>query len=261
MPRTTATSAAIRSATSRARLAGWSLPNLQRTRARATSRRWTASLRRPRPSGAWGLMIPRSAGKDSTTGHWEIAGVHLSKPFPTYPNGFPPAVVEEFARRTGRGVIGNVAGSGTAVLERLSDRSTSERVRGFSTRPPIRSFRSRRTKASFLSPSCIGRARSRARCSCRRTTCRASSRGRSSGEPGAYERTKNRRDYSIAAAGRDAARCARGGRNSADWRGKGRRPFRRTRDQIDAYGDQQRRNRGDLDVAWGRRQMGYCSRT
>lgn len=69
------------------------------------------------PHGAWGLMQPRSAGKDSTTGHWEIAGVHLAQPFPTYPNGFPPELLEEFARRTGRGVIGNVVGSGTKVLE------------------------------------------------------------------------------------------------------------------------------------------------
>ena len=41
------------------------------------------------PYGAWGTMLPRSAGKDSTTGHWEIAGVHLAAPFPTYPSGFP----------------------------------------------------------------------------------------------------------------------------------------------------------------------------
>src|SRR6185503_12297439 len=47
-------------------------------------------------TGAWGLMVPKSAGKDSTTGHWEIAGVHLLKPFPTYPNGFPADVVREF---------------------------------------------------------------------------------------------------------------------------------------------------------------------
>ena len=66
--------------------------------------------------GAWGVMQPRSAGKDSTTGHWEIAGVHLAKPFPTYPGGFPEGVIDEFARRTGRGVLGNVAASGTAIL-------------------------------------------------------------------------------------------------------------------------------------------------
>jgi len=69
-------------------------------------------------AGAWGLMVPRSAGKDSTTGHWEIAGVHLDRPFPTYPDGFPPEVVDAFTARTGRNVIGNVPASGMAVLER-----------------------------------------------------------------------------------------------------------------------------------------------
>ena len=48
-------------------------------------------------------MNPASSGKDSTTGHWEIAGVHLDAPFPTYPSGFPPDVVHEFSRLTGRG--------------------------------------------------------------------------------------------------------------------------------------------------------------
>ena len=67
--------------------------------------------------GAWGRLQPASAGKDSTTGHWEIAGVHLAVPFPTYPKGFPADVVDEFARRTGRGVLGNVVASGTAVLD------------------------------------------------------------------------------------------------------------------------------------------------
>ena len=69
--------------------------------------------------GAWGLMNPASAGKDSTTGHWEIAGVHLAKPFPTYPNGFPPEVLAEFAAATGRGVIGNVVASGTQVIDQF----------------------------------------------------------------------------------------------------------------------------------------------
>ena len=72
-------------------------------------------------TGAWGRMKPASAGKDSTTGHWEIAGLHLAKPFPTYPNGFPDEVVTEFSRRTGRGVIGNVVGSGTAIIEQFGE--------------------------------------------------------------------------------------------------------------------------------------------
>jgi phosphopentomutase len=71
--------------------------------------------------GAWGRMNPASAGKDSTTGHWEIAGVHLEKPFPTYPKGFPADVIDDFVRRTGRGVIGNVVGSGTDVLKEFGE--------------------------------------------------------------------------------------------------------------------------------------------
>ena len=73
------------------------------------------------PQAAHGILIPRSAGKDSTTGHWEIAGVHLARPFPTYPSGFPAEVVAEFSRRTGRPVIGNVVGSGTAVIDQFAD--------------------------------------------------------------------------------------------------------------------------------------------
>ena len=75
-------------------------------------------VRVPAPTGAWGRMRPAAAGKDSTTGHWEICGVPVSKPFPTYPNGFPAAIVDAFARRVGRGVIGNVVASGTEVIER-----------------------------------------------------------------------------------------------------------------------------------------------
>jgi phosphopentomutase len=69
------------------------------------------------PRGAWGRMRPASAGKDSTTGHWEICGVQVTKPFPTYANGFPHEVIDEFERRAGRGVLGNVVGSGTAVID------------------------------------------------------------------------------------------------------------------------------------------------
>jgi phosphopentomutase len=70
------------------------------------------------PTGAFGLMEPSSAGKDSTTGHWEIAGLKLRVPFPTYPTGFPAGVIAEFAARTGREVICNEVGSGTELLER-----------------------------------------------------------------------------------------------------------------------------------------------
>jgi phosphopentomutase len=70
-----------------------------------------------RASGAWGSAQPASAGKDSTTGHWELCGVILEQAFPTYPAGFPAEVIAEFSRRTGRGVLGNKAASGTAIID------------------------------------------------------------------------------------------------------------------------------------------------
>jgi phosphopentomutase len=69
------------------------------------------------PRGAFGVCQPTSPGKDSTTGHWEICGLLLQQPFPTYPQGFPLTIIDQFARRTGRGVLGNKASSGTAVLD------------------------------------------------------------------------------------------------------------------------------------------------
>jgi phosphopentomutase len=66
-------------------------------------------------------MVPRSAGKDSTTGHWELAGLHLERPFPTYPNGFPPAVIDAFVAATGRPVIANCVASGTAVIAQFAE--------------------------------------------------------------------------------------------------------------------------------------------
>lgn len=66
-------------------------------------------------------LQPASAGKDSTTGHWELCGVVLERAFPTYPRGFPPEVIAAFERLTGRPVVGNVVGSGTDIIERLGD--------------------------------------------------------------------------------------------------------------------------------------------
>lgn len=74
------------------------------------------------PRGAHGVCEPASPGKDSTTGHWEICGLVLERPFPTYPHGFPAQVIEEFARRTGRGVLANKTASGTAVLDEFGSR-------------------------------------------------------------------------------------------------------------------------------------------
>ena len=69
------------------------------------------------PLGAYGRMAERSAGKDSVTGHWEIAGIILERAFPTFPDGFPADVIAEFERRIGRHTLGNKAASGTAIID------------------------------------------------------------------------------------------------------------------------------------------------
>lgn len=73
------------------------------------------------PGGNFGKMKEISAGKDSTTGHWELGGVIVDTPFPTYPNGFPPDVLQEFKSRTGLDVLGNKAASGTEIIKELGE--------------------------------------------------------------------------------------------------------------------------------------------
>ena len=99
---------------------GLRLPNLQRL-----GLGWCRSILgltpEDRPAAAYGVALPASAGKDSTTGHWEMCGVLLAKPFRTYPRGFPRELLDEFARRTGRGWLGNKAASGTAIIAELGE--------------------------------------------------------------------------------------------------------------------------------------------
>jgi len=71
------------------------------------------------PTAAFGRMAEQSSGKDSVTGHWELMGLILDRPFPTFPNGFAPEVIEQFEARIGRKSIGNVVASGTAVIDEL----------------------------------------------------------------------------------------------------------------------------------------------
>jgi phosphopentomutase len=72
-------------------------------------------------SGAFGRLTEISAGKDTTTGHWELAGVILDKPFPTYPNGFPHDLMTEYESLIGRGTLGNYPASGTEILKELGE--------------------------------------------------------------------------------------------------------------------------------------------
>ena len=153
------------------------------------------------PRGAWGLMQPASAGKDSTTGHWEIAGVHLTRGFPTYPDGFPPPVLEELVRRTGRAVIGNVAGSGTAVIQRFGDehRATGAwivytsadsvfQIAAHEDVVPLEELYAACEIALALEPAGKGSGPLVARAIARPFA----------GKPGSYARTGNRRDFSLA---------------------------------------------------------------
>jgi len=109
-------------------LGGLELPNLERLGLGNCAPLRGLSLN-AEGAGAWGTMQPKSAGKDSTAGHWEIAGLQLEHPFPTFPDGFPPTLLAEFSRRTGRGIIGNCAGSGTAMIEQFA--GEQERVRSW----------------------------------------------------------------------------------------------------------------------------------
>lgn len=75
------------------------------------------------PLGSYGKMSEFSKGKDTTTGHWEMAGIYLTTPFPTYPGGFPPEIVDRFITETGvEGILGNIPASGTTIIEELGDK-------------------------------------------------------------------------------------------------------------------------------------------
>lgn len=147
-------------------------------------------------TGAWGIMHPASPGKDSTTGHWELAGVHLERPFPTYPDGFPARVIEEFSQATGRRVIGNIAGSGTAMIDRFAAEHVASgalivytsadsvfQVAAHESVVPLPELYSACTaaRAILVAPHNVSRVIARPFV----------------GEPGSYRRTPNRRDFSL----------------------------------------------------------------
>jgi phosphopentomutase len=73
------------------------------------------------PAACFGTLTPRAPGKDSTSGHWELMGLVLDRPMPTYAHGFPAEVIEAFEKATGRGVLGNVPASGTEIIKELGE--------------------------------------------------------------------------------------------------------------------------------------------
>lgn len=74
------------------------------------------------PQAAWGKMAPVSPGKDTTTGHWELAGIQLKRPFPTFPTGFPDSLIQAFTEKIGRDILGNVVASGTEIIAQLGSK-------------------------------------------------------------------------------------------------------------------------------------------
>ncbi len=149
-----------------------------------------------RPSARVGRLRERSRGKDTITGHWEMAGIITTVPFPTYPNGFPPDVVEAFARITGKAALGNVPASGTEIIEALGPEHLATgrpilytsadsvfQVAAHEDVIPLPTLYDwcERARTMLVEPNNVNRVIARPFV----------------GEPGAFVRTPNRRDYAI----------------------------------------------------------------
>jgi len=103
-----------------ARIRGLRLPNLERL-GLGNIKPLAGIPPAAHPQAAFGRCALASPGKDTTTGHWEMVGIHLEHPFPTYPHGFPSGIMNEFERRIGRRTLGNKAASGTEIIADLGE--------------------------------------------------------------------------------------------------------------------------------------------
>ena len=148
------------------------------------------------PGSAAGRATERSAGKDTTTGHWEMMGIRLDDPFPLYPDGFPADVIEAFEREIGREVLGNRAASGTEIIAELGEEHLRTRRpivytsgdsvfqiaahRSVVDLPQLYEW-SRTARRLLTGPHSVGRVIARP----------------FEGEPGAFVRSPERRDFSV----------------------------------------------------------------
>ena len=151
----------------------------------------------PTPRGSYGRCALRSNGKDTTTGHWEMAGIILERAFPTYPNGFPLEIIERFVQETGvPGVLGNVPASGTEIIKELG----AEHVR---TGKPIVYTSADSVFQIAAHEQVIPVPRLYKICETARRILKGEDEvGRViarpfEGEPGAFRRTENRHDYAV----------------------------------------------------------------
>lgn len=99
---------------------GFSLPNLEKL-GLGNILPFKHIRKNPEASGNWGIAQEKSPGKDTITGHWEIAGLIINNEFPTYPDGFPEELLDQIRKITGRGIIGNKTASGTEIIKELGD--------------------------------------------------------------------------------------------------------------------------------------------
>jgi len=146
--------------------------------------------------GAFGVCEPASPGKDSITGHWEICGLILERAFPTYPDGFPSSIIEEFARRTGRGTLANKASSGTAILDEFgAEHCRSGAWIVYTSADSVFQIAAHESRVPLqeLYRACeIARELLRDEHAVSRVIARPFS-----GQPGRWIRTENRRDFSL----------------------------------------------------------------
>lgn len=178
---------------------GLTVPNLERLGLGAC--RPLAGVARPeRPIAAHGVALPASQGKDSTTGHWEICGVLLQRAFRTYPNGFPATLLDEFVRRTGRGFLGNRAASGTAIIAELgAEHQRSGKWIVYTSADSVFQVAAHEDSVPLaeLYRACeVARELLVGEHAVSRVIARPFS-----GEPGSYQRTPRRKDFSIAPVG------------------------------------------------------------
>lgn len=148
------------------------------------------------PAGSFGKCALRSPGKDTTTGHWEMAGIVLDKPFPIYPRGFPSEVIDEFERRIGRGVLGNKPASGTEIIKELGpEHMRSGRPIVYTSADSVFQIAAHEAVISVpeLYRICeIARELLRGKNEVGRVIARPFE-----GEPGNFRRTANRHDYAV----------------------------------------------------------------
>jgi phosphopentomutase len=177
------------------RVGGLSLPSFERLGlGNVTTIEGVAPMARPR--ARVGRLRERSRGKDTITGHWEMAGIITAVPFPTYPEGFPPEIIEAFTRIAGKAPLGNIPASGTEIIEALGEEhiatgrpilyTSADSVFQVAAHEevvplPVLYDWCERARAMLIEPNNVNRVIARPFV----------------GTPGAFTRTPNRRDYAI----------------------------------------------------------------